>query len=258
MDFEINLLSDISNNRTKRLNARIIVDSTNKQEIKNSLPNWIRQLRINSSANTRPMFADKPYEVINLNLYTHKRQANYGLPFCTVQWIAENTEIKPHKIEHNDVIEDILIKWESFHNTLDSMIQTNELPAEEFLLKTKTLLDKALDVALIIQKGKDQLLEKEISVESFRQIVKQYENELNRFENNFIGFPPSEEESLVSLQSASRNAISALHNVLVVVNDVSYEDKNVIYLVTMHMEECIRNFNESYSILKYLYQEERK
>lgn len=130
------------------------------------------------------------------------------------------------------------------------MVKENEIPREEFLFKTKLITNEALEIALEIQKQKDKMLSNQISVSEFKEYVISYKGKLDFLENTFVGFPESDNDELVKIQQASRNAITSVHNVLVVVTNDSYSDSNVSYLVAMNIEDSIKEFNEYYSLLK--------
>lgn len=252
MKFDVHSLEDISVGLTKRLSVKILVQTDNKEEIKAFLPGLIKELKGSSYSKprTKERFGSSPYQVVYVNIYTHIRQVNYGLPMCTVQWVDVNAYNKPNLINHTDSIDDILIQWNSFHSSVDEMVVENEVPGEQFLQKTKLVTKEALEIALELNKFNKLLQEEDITVADFKEKVNVYSKKLASLENIFIGFPKSEDENLVGLQNASKNAISALHNVLVVTKNDSYPEGNFVYLVNMYLEESMQHFNEFYTILK--------
>jgi hypothetical protein len=243
MKLEYVTVEDITVGVTKRLSVKALTDTENKEEIKSSLSQYINELSY---------WKNRVYKVVYLNIYTHKRQTNYGLPLCTVQWVSEDAEIKPNAISHNDQLGDILIDWNSFFKSTDEMVTKNEVSPLEFLEKTKFRLNETLEIVLKFNDLKDKFVNEEISITEFKEYANEHKTNLDHFENDFIGFPPSDKEHLVKLQSAVRNTISSAHNILVVLNN-NYPESNMIYLAFMHLEEAKKELNESYSILKEIY-----
>lgn len=60
MNLDIVLLDDISTGSTKRLSVKALVDSMDRQQIKELIPTWIEQLKLNpySKPKTKERFGE--------------------------------------------------------------------------------------------------------------------------------------------------------------------------------------------------------
>jgi hypothetical protein len=253
MNHEVIEVNDISTTIVKRLSVKMLTDTSDVNEIKAEIPYIIDQLKRHGYCKPRTQRdfgIDALYQVVYVNFYTHKRQANYGLPFCIAQWVDKSVAIKPVEIRCDDRVEDILIQYGSFHDSLDEMVKRNEVPKEEYLSKLKAHTNQGLDLALLIQDLHNKFMEEKIDINEFKKQVLLQKDKLNGLENHFIGFPESDDDNIVQLQQLSKSAISSLHNVLVVLENDSYPERNIIYLTKINIEDSIKEFNEYYSVLK--------
>ncbi|WP_298514212.1 DUF4365 domain-containing protein [uncultured Kordia sp.] len=232
-------VSDISHNDARRIEAKILVESTHAKSLttmRKMIPEIVEKFK-NSDYHrnklTENKYANKEAEVVLLFFYDSIQQVNKGLPFCRVIWNNENCQYKLNPFEPDEIIDKIKIKWESLYSSLSTFISNNEFSKGHYLSEASKLFNTINQLYMDIRTN-FELYNQSLNLTSLKKSILAKKNEFDYLINNPLedGFPPLECESLDDL---IREASALIYNVWIVNSDKNRNEKNLISMIDYYL-----------------------
>ncbi len=215
-----------------QMNVKAVVGNLDKSQIKNSVPTLIEKY----IADQKPDNVD----VLYLNLYSHERSLNFGLPVVTVQWLSERVKSKRKLMKYDEEQFKCYYSWFSGEPEYTRHIESNEISKEKFIDKFYELKATGNAIFQELDNVHSLLINEQLTISEYNDQVIGFKEELDKLlvEKDELYFLENPTDSqLVELEELNK-FISSMHTVVIVASNKSYKEVNSRYLSTLYMDEA--------------------
>jgi len=225
--YEIIQEEDVSISQAQRYTLKVVIDEEKKFIIKKIIKN-LHNSYINSH---------KKINTLTIFYYKNISQVDNGFTFCETQWNNQQYDYRLDTIEHNDIIDDINIKWDDesdFFN--DSLIDNNKyIPKSEYI----EMCDKSMFFVENLVKKID--IEK---IEEVKEVLQSFkikiENEVNSVLDENFKVPTD----ITLLKRIKISAVNLLHNIQLIACDKNRTIENKQNLLKFYIKNIQKDINE--------------
>ena len=220
------------NGGLKQLDVKAVVGKLDRDEILSSAGSFMEQLR-----------AEQGYDrvdVFYLNLYSHVRSMNYGLPIVSVQWINDYARISRKPINHDEKQGECYFKWHKHETYLAEMIEENEKSDEELIGIFNDIKEENKDIFMTIDNHIKLFKSDRLTVEDYRSLVLKWKDKLDEAIVNLdeLAFPKNHDETQIQKIHELGNFVNSIHNIAIVASNKSYNEERLRHLSKLYIESA--------------------
>ncbi len=236
MKYEIVELEDISN-VIKRISAKIIVDLDvkNKEDIESFVMEIIEDLREQQveKATTLERHGNKPFEVVYVNVYKNKNEANHGLPLATVSYINTESKFKTRHLGKKYINDNTTISYSELFDEFNNTLSENMVSDEVFLQNVSRQFNELLKV---YEKTKLKLQDiKELAI-----MYNDFEKYFIELSDDFVGFPNDE---YVEMYHRHLSLQTLLSNIGLIANSSKHTETQKRHLINLYFKDSTHDID---------------